>query len=157
MPANTFFSAGKARIILPHAIFIAQRRGQCNRQNNLLILMPLCRQGHDQARRLRLRHSPPQSQGHAQERTSCADQPPLPVQPFSPACATPGEPTITRCGDESSGFHLPAPHQANPPSAQHSARAQERAETVRQGSLTVPFTARTSPVQSNPESGNLPQ
>ena len=36
----------------------------------------------------------PKSQGHAQERTSCADQPPLPAQPFSPACATPGEPAF---------------------------------------------------------------
>jgi hypothetical protein len=30
----------------------------------------------------------------AQERTSCADLPPLPAQPFSPACATPGEPAF---------------------------------------------------------------
>ena len=59
-----------------------------------LTFTPLCRQDHDQASRLRLQHRPPQSQGHAQERTSCADQPPLPAQPFSPACTTPGEPAF---------------------------------------------------------------
>jgi hypothetical protein len=45
-----------------------------------LTFTPLCRQGHDQTSRLRLQHSPPQSQGHAQERTSCADRPPLPAR-----------------------------------------------------------------------------
>jgi hypothetical protein len=59
-----------------------------------LTFTSLCRQHLDQASRLRLQHSPPQSQGHARERTSCADQPPLPAQPFSPACTTPGEPAF---------------------------------------------------------------
>jgi len=55
-------------------------------------------------------------------------------------------PTSLPC--QPSPFHLPAPHQANPPSAQHSDREQERAETARLGSLTVTFTARKSPVQA---------
>jgi hypothetical protein len=59
-----------------------------------------------------------------------------------------GHPAPTRLPCQPSRFHLPAPHQANPPSAQHSAREQERAETARQGSLTVTFTARKSPVQA---------
>jgi len=59
-----------------------------------------------------------------------------------------GHPAPTRLPCQPSRFHLPAPHQANPPSAQHSDREQERAETVRQGSLTVTFTARKSPVQA---------
>jgi hypothetical protein len=59
-----------------------------------LTFTPLCRQGHTWARRLCLHHRPPQSQGHAKEQTSCADQPPLPAQPCSPACTTPGEPTF---------------------------------------------------------------
>ena len=45
-------------------------------------------------------------------------------------------------------FDLPAPHQANHLRGQHPAREQERAETARQGSLTVTFTARKSPVQA---------
>jgi len=59
-----------------------------------------------------------------------------------------GHPAPTRLHCQPSRFHLPAPHQANPPSAQHSAREQERAETARQGSLTITFTARKSPVQA---------
>jgi hypothetical protein len=59
-----------------------------------------------------------------------------------------GHPAPTCLPCQPSRFHLPAPHQANPPSAQHSAREQERAETARQGSLTVTFTARKSPVQA---------
>jgi hypothetical protein len=59
-----------------------------------------------------------------------------------------GHPAPTSLPCQPSRFHLPAPHQANPPSAQHSAREQERAETARQGSLTVTFTARKSPVQA---------
>jgi len=59
-----------------------------------------------------------------------------------------GHPAPTRLPCQPSPFHLPAPHQANPPSAQHSAREQERAETARQGTLTVTFTARKSPVQA---------
>jgi hypothetical protein len=42
----------------------------------------------------------------------------------------------------------PSHHQANPLSGQHSARAQERAETARQSTLTVTFTARKSPGQA---------
>jgi len=61
-----------------------------------------------------------------------------------------GHPAPTSLPCQPSRFHLPAPHQANPPSAQHSAREQERAETARQGSLTVTFTARKSPGQATP-------
>jgi len=61
-----------------------------------------------------------------------------------------GHPAPTRLPCQPSRFHLPAPHQANPPSAQHSAREQERAETARQSTLTVTFTARKSPVQATP-------
>jgi hypothetical protein len=59
-----------------------------------------------------------------------------------------GHPAPTCLPCQPSRFHLPAPHQANPPSAQHSAREQERAETARQSTLTVTFTARKSPVQA---------
>jgi len=59
-----------------------------------------------------------------------------------------GHPAPTSLPCQPSRFHLPAPHQANPPSGQHSATEQERAETARQGSLTVTFTARKSPVQA---------
>jgi hypothetical protein len=59
-----------------------------------------------------------------------------------------GHPAPTSLPCQPIRFHLPAPHQANPPSAQHSATEQERAETARQGSLTVTFTARKSPVQA---------
>lgn len=59
-----------------------------------------------------------------------------------------GHPAPTSLPCQPSPFHLPAPHQANPPSGQHSARKQERAETARQGSLTITFTARKSPVQA---------
>ena len=59
-----------------------------------------------------------------------------------------GHPVPTSLPCQPSPFHLPAPHQANPPSAQHSTREQERAKTARQGSLTITFTARTSPVQA---------
>jgi len=59
-----------------------------------------------------------------------------------------GHPAPTSLPCQPSRFHLPAPHQANPPSAQHSAREQERAETARQSTLTVTFTARKSPVQA---------
>jgi len=59
-----------------------------------------------------------------------------------------GHPAPTSLPCQPSPFHLPAPHQANPPSAQHSATEQERAETARQGSLTVTFTARKSPAQA---------
>jgi len=59
-----------------------------------------------------------------------------------------GHPAPTSLPCQPSGFHLPAPHQANPPSAQHSDREQERAETARQDTLTVTFTARKSPVQA---------
>jgi hypothetical protein len=61
-----------------------------------------------------------------------------------------GHPAPTSLPCQPSRFHLPASHQANPPSAQHSAREQERAETVRQSTLTVTFTARKSPVQATP-------
>jgi hypothetical protein len=74
--------------------FYSTTPGKAQQPEHLLTFTSLCRQGHDQAGRLRLQHSPPQSQGHAQERTSCADPPPLPAQPFSPACATPGEPAF---------------------------------------------------------------
>ena len=95
MPASALFSTGKVRMILPHAmIFYSTTPGKAQPPEHLLTFTPLRRQGHDQASRLRLQHSPPQSQGHAQERTSCADQPPLPAQPFSPACTTPGEPAF---------------------------------------------------------------
>jgi len=59
-----------------------------------------------------------------------------------------GHPAPTSLPCQPSRFHLPAPHQANPPSAQHSAREQERAETARQGALTVTFTARKLPAQA---------
>jgi hypothetical protein len=59
-----------------------------------------------------------------------------------------GHPAPTSLPCQPSRFHLPAPHQANPPSAQHSDREQERAETARQSTLTVTFTARKSPVQA---------
>jgi hypothetical protein len=59
-----------------------------------------------------------------------------------------GHPAPTRLPCQPSRFHPPAPHQANPPSAQHSAREQEREETARQSTLTVTFTARKSPVQA---------
>jgi len=59
-----------------------------------------------------------------------------------------GHPAPTCLPCQPTRFHLPAPHQANPPSAQHSAREQERAETARQGTLTVTFTARKSPAQA---------
>jgi hypothetical protein len=59
-----------------------------------------------------------------------------------------GHPAPTCLPCQPSRFHLPASHRANPPLAQHSAREQERAETARQGSLTVTFTARKSPVQA---------
>ena len=59
-----------------------------------------------------------------------------------------GHPAPTSLYCQPDRIHLPAPHQANPPSAQHSAGDQEWAETARKGSLTVPFTARTSPVQA---------
>jgi hypothetical protein len=74
--------------------FYSTTPGKAQQPEHPLTFTPLCRQGHDQASRLRLQHSPPPSQGHAQERTSCADQPPLPAQPFSPACTTPGEPAF---------------------------------------------------------------
>ncbi len=74
--------------------FYSTTPGKVQQPEHPLTFTPLCRQDHDQASRLRLQHSPPQSQGHAQERTSCADQPPLSAQPFSPACATPGEPAF---------------------------------------------------------------
>jgi len=61
-----------------------------------------------------------------------------------------GHPAPTCLPCQPSRFHLPAPHQANPPSAQHSATEQERAETARQSTLTVTFTARKSPVQATP-------
>jgi hypothetical protein len=61
-----------------------------------------------------------------------------------------GHPAPTSLPCQPSRFHLPAPHQANPPSAQHSATEQERAETARQSTLTVTFTARKSPVQATP-------
>ena len=59
-----------------------------------------------------------------------------------------GHPAPIRLPCQPSRFHLPAPHQANPPSGQHSAREQERAETARQDTPTVTFTARKSPVQA---------
>jgi hypothetical protein len=74
--------------------FYSTTPGKVQQPEHPLTFTSLCRQGHDQASRLRLQHSPPQSQGHAQERTSCADPPPLPAQPFSPACTTPGEPAF---------------------------------------------------------------
>jgi hypothetical protein len=61
-----------------------------------------------------------------------------------------GHPAPTCLPCQPSRFHLPASHQANPPSGQHSAREQERAETARQSTLTVTFTARKSPVQATP-------
>ena len=74
--------------------FYSTTPGNVQQPEHPLTFTSLCRQDHDQASRLRLQHSPPQSQGHAQERTSCADPPPLPAQPFSPACTTPGEPAF---------------------------------------------------------------
>jgi len=74
--------------------FYSTTPGKVQPPEHPLTFTSLCRQDHDQASRLRLQHSPPPSQGHAQERTSCADQPPLPAQPFSPACTTPGEPAF---------------------------------------------------------------
>jgi len=74
--------------------FYSTTPGNVQPPEHPLTFTSLCRQDHDQASRLRLQHSPPQSQGHAQERTSCADPPPLPAQPFSPACTTPGEPAF---------------------------------------------------------------
>jgi hypothetical protein len=74
--------------------FYSTTPGKVQPPEHPLTFTPLRRQDHDQASRLRLQHSPPQSQGHTQERTSCADQSPLPAQPFSPACATPGEPAF---------------------------------------------------------------
>jgi len=74
--------------------FYSTTPGKAQPPEHPLTFTPLCRQDHDQASRLRLQHRPPQSQGHTQQRTSCADQSPLPAQPFSPACATPGEPAF---------------------------------------------------------------
>jgi hypothetical protein len=61
-----------------------------------------------------------------------------------------GHPAPTSLPCQPSRFYLPAPHQANLPSAQHSTTEQERAETARQGTMTVTFTARKSPVQATP-------
>ena len=95
MPAIAFFSTGKARMDTATLNdFYSTTPGKVQPPEHPLTFTPLRRQDHDQASRLRLQHSPPQSQGHAQERTSCADQPPLPAQPFSPACTTPGEPAF---------------------------------------------------------------
>jgi hypothetical protein len=80
MPANAFFSTGKVWMILPHAMIFSTTPGEVQQPEHPLTFTPLCRQGHDQTSRLRLQHSPPQSQGHAQERTSCADRPPLPAR-----------------------------------------------------------------------------
>jgi hypothetical protein len=89
------FLAGKVRMILPHCHdFYSATPGKVQPLEHPLTFTPLCRQGHDQASRLRLRHRLPQSQGHAWEGTSCADLPPLPAQPFSPACTPPGEPAF---------------------------------------------------------------
>ena len=95
MPASAFFSTGKARMDTATLNdFYSTTPGKVQQPEHPLTFTPLCRQDHDQASRLRLQHRPPQSQGHAQERTSCADPPPLPAQPFSPACTTPGEPAF---------------------------------------------------------------
>jgi len=95
MPASAFFSTGKARMdTATRHDFYSTTPGKVQPPEHPLTFTPLRRQDHDQASRLRLQHRPPQSQGHAQERTSCADQPPLPAQPFSPACTTPGEPAF---------------------------------------------------------------
>jgi hypothetical protein len=75
--------------------FYSTTPGKVQPPEHPLTFTPLCRQDHDQASRLRLQHRPPPSQGHAQERTSCADLPPLPAQPFSPACIPPGEPAFS--------------------------------------------------------------
>ena len=83
MPASAFFSTGKARMDTATLNdFYSTTPGKVQPPEHPLTFTPLCRQDHDQASRLRLQHSPPQNQGHAQERTSCADQPPLPAQPF---------------------------------------------------------------------------
>jgi len=86
----------------PHD-FYSTTPGKVQPPEHPLTFTSLCRQGHTWASRLRLQHSPPQSQGHAQERTSCADQPPLPAQPFSSACATPGEPAFSSALRQSAG------------------------------------------------------
>jgi len=62
--------------------FYSKTPGTVQPPGHPLTFTPLCRQGHDQSSRLRLHHRPPQSQGHAKEQTSCADQPPLPAKPL---------------------------------------------------------------------------
>jgi len=57
--------------------FYSTTPGKAQQPEYPLTFTSLCRQGRTWASRLRLQHSPPQSQGHAQERTSCADQPPF--------------------------------------------------------------------------------
>ena len=74
--------------------FYSTTPGKAQQPEYPLTFTSLCRQGHTWASRLRLQHSPPQSQGHAQKRTSCANLPPLPAQPFSPVCTTLGEPAF---------------------------------------------------------------
>jgi hypothetical protein len=66
-----------------------------------------------------------------------------------------GHPVPTSLPCQPSRFHLPAPHQANPPSAQHSAREQERAGTARQACTGERFSAptRKPPVQATLHAG----
>ena len=59
-----------------------------------------------------------------------------------------GHPAPTSLPCQPRRFDLPAPRQANHLQGQHSAREQERAETARQGTLPVTFTARKSPAQA---------
>ena len=61
-----------------------------------------------------------------------------------------GHPAPTSLPCQPRRFDLPVLRQANHLQGQHSAREQERAETARQGTLTVTFTARKSPVQATP-------
>jgi len=61
-----------------------------------------------------------------------------------------GHPAPTSLPCQPRRFDLPVLRQANHLQGQHSVREQERAETARQGTLTVTFTARKSPVQATP-------
>jgi len=132
LPTSAFCSTGKVRMILPHAmIVIAQRQAQCNRQN---IRWP----SRLFAGKTIIRHVT----------FACTI-----ARPQARDMPSSGHPAPTSLYCQPDRIHLPAPHQANPPSAQHSAGDQEWAETARQGSLTVPFTARTSPVQATSRAG----
>jgi hypothetical protein len=135
----------------------------------------LCRQDHDQASRLRLQHRPPQSQGHAQERTSCADLPPLPAQPFSPACIPPGEPAFgsalrqrARAGGDCQArlpdrnVHRPKvtcagniPHQATHPSAPLSSFFKVHSICAQRPGAEPPREARSAPATCYAESSWL--